>query len=104
MQCTGNCCERFVVGGGQSYDKIQLEALNNPFDMNLQRVVEIIVPIGRTEGGSDLFTCTMWDKNTRRCTDYENRPAMCRKYPYAGQICSHCGYAEPSVNSAGVLV
>ena len=37
-----------------------------------------------------IVTCTHWDSGTRRCRSYENRPAMCRDYPY-GQLCAHCG-------------
>ncbi len=33
------------------------------------------------------FRCRHFDRETRRCTDYENRPAMCRDYPhYGGQV------------------
>jgi Fe-S-cluster containining protein len=30
------------------------------------------------------FRCRHFDRETRRCTDYENRPAMCRDYPWYG--------------------
>lgn len=37
------------------------------------------------------FTCKNWDEETRLCTIYEDRPTMCRDYPY-GQECQHgCG-------------
>lgn len=29
-----------------------------------------------------FYTCTKWDPETRLCTDYENRPPPCRKYPW----------------------
>jgi Fe-S-cluster containining protein len=31
-----------------------------------------------------FFRCIHFDRETRRCTDYENRPAMCRNYPWYG--------------------
>lgn len=38
-----------------------------------------------------FFTCKNWDEETRLCKIYEDRPAMCRDYPY-GQECQHgCG-------------
>jgi Fe-S-cluster containining protein len=38
-----------------------------------------------------FFTCKNWDEDTRLCRIYEDRPAMCRDYPY-GQECQHgCG-------------
>jgi Fe-S-cluster containining protein len=37
------------------------------------------------------FTCRHWDEETRLCRIYEDRPQMCRDYPY-GQECQHgCG-------------
>lgn len=37
------------------------------------------------------FTCKNWDEDTRLCRIYEDRPTMCRDYPY-GQECQHgCG-------------
>jgi Fe-S-cluster containining protein len=40
--------------------------------------------------GTDMaqYTCRNWDEDTRLCTIYEQRPIMCRGYPY-GQLCSH---------------
>jgi Fe-S-cluster containining protein len=38
------------------------------------------------------FTCRHWDEKTRLCGIYEQRPDMCRRYPY-GSPCSHgCSY------------
>jgi len=37
-----------------------------------------------------VTACMMLDQATRRCTVYEARPAVCRKYPDS----SRCGYYE----------
>jgi Fe-S-cluster containining protein len=37
-----------------------------------------------------ITACMMLDQETRRCTMYEARPAVCRKYPDS----SRCGYYE----------
>lgn len=37
--------------------------------------------------------CSWWDEGTTLCRRYEERPNMCRKYPY-GEICPHCGESE----------
>lgn len=38
------------------------------------------------------FTCKNWDEDTRLCKIYEDRPAMCRDFPY-GTECPHgCGF------------
>lgn len=34
--------------------------------------------------------CRFFDRDARRCTVYEARPAVCRKYPYGKQ----CGYYD----------
>lgn len=39
------------------------------------------------------YTCRHWDEETMLCTTYEERPLMCRDYPY-GRKCQHdcdCG-------------
>lgn len=47
----------------------------------------------------DLFTCRHWDEATRLCTAYEQRPWMCRDYPY-GRTCERaCGYEQPKQDS-----
>jgi hypothetical protein len=39
-----------------------------------------------------LYTCRHWDEDTRLCGAYEQRPSMCRDYPY-GRPCERgCGY------------
>lgn len=45
-----------------------------------------------------LFMCKKWDEETRLCTDYENRPDMCRDFPY-GKSCRYgcsCKGTEPA--------
>lgn len=47
--------------------------------------------------GSNYFTCRHWDELTRLCTAYEDRPTMCRDYPYGGACqhgCSFCPVKE----------
>jgi Fe-S-cluster containining protein len=31
------------------------------------------------------YKCDRYDTETRRCTDYENRPVVCREYPWYGE-------------------
>lgn len=33
---------------------------------------------------SHFYTCDIFDPVTRRCTDYDNRPGVCRDYPWYG--------------------
>ena len=48
------------------------------------------IPWSRLRRGQGYFTCRHWDEETRLCTVYEQRPAMCRDYPY-GRPCHHDG-------------
>lgn len=44
-----------------------------------------------------VYTCRHWDEETRLCGVYEERPRMCRDYPYA-RACDHdecCQYRPP---------
>ena len=44
---------------------------------------------------NNLYTCRFWDHRTRLCVAYDERPAMCRDYPY-GKPCDHgCDYQVP---------
>lgn len=43
---------------------------------------------------SPLYTCRHWDEQTGMCGAYDERPQMCRDYPYASG-CLHCGTRAP---------
>lgn len=36
-----------------------------------------------------LYTCRNLNQDTGMCDDYENRPGICRNYPY-GRKCEYC--------------
>lgn len=43
------------------------------------------------------YTCRHWDEETGLCGVYEDRPEMCKEYPYAGK-CQHdcaCTFTMP---------
>ncbi len=45
-----------------------------------------------TDGSAEyLYTCKYWDETTHLCTNYENRPDMCRNYPAHGLCQFGCG-------------
>ena len=37
--------------------------------------------------------CKLFDRETRKCTAYEARPYVCRKYPY-GNTCGYYGFLK----------
>lgn len=48
----------------------------------------------RTTADDHFYRCVLWDEETRRCSAYAERPAMCSGYPYASE-CFHCGWQLP---------
>jgi len=41
------------------------------------------------------WTCRYFDREERRCTNYENRPNMCRRFPYGGA----CPYSDCTMSA-----
>ena len=113
MGCTGQCCVAFSPS-------VTLEQLRDPEQLagaDRDRLVGMLVPISREEavarhlrfypddpyeltGGvadGQYYRCTFWDEETRLCGSYEDRPAMCRRYPSydRGDACEYgCGYVD----------
>lgn len=104
--CPGHCCAAFHLPRTIS------EMRKNPnriFDG--EQIADMIIPLTPKEARERYerfagkptnafpwkwrghhFTCKNWDEETRLCRIYEDRPMMCRDYPY-GQECQHgCGY------------
>ena len=43
----------------------------------------MLTPNGQiANDGSPKYSCKHWNRETRNCMDYENRPSMCRRFPY----------------------
>jgi uncharacterized protein len=63
-------------------------------------------PRGYDEDGHLLFTCCYLNEKFQ-CTDYKNRPIICREYPdqnimqKGGRLVSKCGYAFIPVENFG---
>lgn len=106
--CTGLCCAAFHI----PYTITDLRRGVDPKTGNLlnqaEQIAAMVIPLTPkqareryVEFGGDLddasfpwssrghhFTCRRWDEDTRLCTIYEDRPEMCRGYPY-GEPCAH---------------
>lgn len=56
-----------------------------------------------------VFTCTHFDRETRRCDSYESRPGICRDYPRAllwqpaPEMLPGCGYRPVARNADKLL-
>jgi len=101
--CPGQCCAVLQLSG--TLDELREAA---PIMLDGPSVLAMIEPIRRDDAikrslqhGADptaisqatpgrLFTCRHWDTETHLCRVYEQRPTMCRDYPY-GEACAHCG-------------
>ena len=95
LKCPGYCC---------SYPEIEITErdiarLARHFGIDFDRAAERYTKQDRTKGiymlrqkSDHIFasTCMLFDQEKRRCTVYEARPGVCRKYPDAPR----CGYYE----------
>lgn len=83
--CTGACCEKFwlpytkegfqqLADGGKTLNGSRQEA---------QKIADMIIPLGfeLNDKGRLAYTCKWWDKGTRLCTNYQDRPNVCRDHP-----------------------
>lgn len=106
-ECDGRCCAVFPFS--TPIDKardpkvrsIAIKLTDEEADERIERFdlhFENLNATGLTErsGIGELYKCRHWDEITGLCGIYEDRPDMCRNFPYLG-ACSHCG-GTPSEN------
>jgi uncharacterized protein len=96
-QCPGYCCSYSRISV-TSYD---IERLAKHFSLS-PAVARQRFTYHYTAGGVDEWVlrhhkdhvyksiCRFFDRDKRRCTVYEARPGVCRKYPYGNR----CGYFD----------
>lgn len=103
----GACCDPVVLPYSQ-LDVRLMGGLDNSADTDF--VVNVLRPMRRSDGlqraaylsagvtvmgrpgtpestvlvWSMFYECPRFDPETRRCTDYANRPPLCREYPWYG--------------------
>ena len=94
-KCPAFCCTYTDI----EVTKRDLERIARHFDLSVAAAKEKYtkmessgkVRVMRHRSDKHFITaCMMLDQETRRCTMYEARPAVCRKYPDS----SRCGYYE----------
>jgi Fe-S-cluster containining protein len=106
--CDGRCCAVFPLSrqprflleppGSASYDAVfiadmlvpltQYEAEKRYHDLGYGTLPEFT---------QALYTCRHWDTETRLCTAYDQRPWLCRDYPYWGDCdrkAEGCNYRQ----------
>ena len=98
MPCTGSCCVAFPICGHdlssirtntttQNGDLLGFMLRPLTFVEVLERDQQFGVERERHRENA-YYHCIYWDEDTRLCGAYENRPEMCRAYPY-GKKCEH---------------
>jgi len=111
--CNGDCCVAFRVpytleqlatgdvGEKDAAEAAQLAEMLVPLTVeqaNQRRLdfVEGVVPTFDQSDEGHLFMCSNWNEDTRLCEIYEDRPPMCRDFPYAKPCRYGCSCAgEP---------
>jgi Fe-S-cluster containining protein len=94
-RCTGHCCRRFCLPAPYKdfEEEFAFKMLGgNPSKWaEVEKVFPMLIPLG-VEDGAERFTCKHLLPNGD-CGDYENRPRMCRDYPYEDScMFSGCTY------------
>jgi len=115
--CKGMCCEAFSLGQLSPAD-VRARVLTREGFADDEFIADMLVPLGyfnrnplHVVGNQDyavqemstqsfmgawFYTCRHYDKATRSCTVYEQRPQMCRKFPNDGQCqFNGCEFAVP---------
>lgn len=105
--CAGECCAVFPLA---SADRMRA---GTSTDVEAPFILDMIVPLSPDEaaaryvqlgygpipelleGRVDLYTCRHWSEETRLCGVYEQRPVMCRDYPYNHPCERGCGFCSP---------
>ena len=111
-RCTGHCCENFTLPYTPMELKHRAKRLkvgDKYFHEDHTQVAEMVIFLGTYASGTDRrgrkkikgtklyygksihhYTCKHYNRETRNCMNYENRPAMCRNYP-DGHKCNYRG-------------
>jgi Fe-S-cluster containining protein len=84
-RCTGHCCERFYLpntpGELENIAKCA-EKGDATVAKEFRKVADMVIFLRRDDHkGVYHYTCKHFDVATRNCTDYEDRPRMCRSFP-----------------------
>lgn len=90
FECTqcGRCC-----GGSPGYVWVtdgEVEALAGRLGLAeaefRRRYTRRVAGLGTSLTETDDFDCAFLDRDTERCTVYEDRPRQCRTYPFWGKV------------------
>jgi len=63
------------------------------------RIRQILIPV---IGRRNLFACNEFDQESGTCRAYDDRPGLCRRFPY-DDPCRYCG-ARSDAQARGVAL
>src|ERR1044071_954446 len=102
LQCPGYCCSH----GRIAVSEFDIERLARHFGLTAAEAKEGCTNRLRSgEGGEEeqilrhhqdricKSVCRFFDRDERRCTVYEARPNVCRRYPY-GKTCGYYNFLK----------
>lgn len=99
--CGGRCCQNFVIGShtperiGELYlnaKACEAAGVSVPSDRDIIFVAEMVIRIDEDDEWRARYTCKHFVEATGLCGVYDQRPKMCREFPY-GKVCDYgCGY------------
>jgi Fe-S-cluster containining protein len=117
-RCTGQCCEEFALMMGTSAEEIDFK-LRTFVHFDGEFIADMLIPLRPLIAGAKMpngeivtieqapdgpkgwvFTCKHFDRFSRSCAVYNNRPLMCRDFPY-GKPCEHGSRCEWDKGRAG---
>ena len=78
--CSGRCCDCFTLTGFSWHGRVhRIRVLHKRHKDYVSSLIgDSFVPISDEEDG--MWKCLLHDKETKLCTDYDNRPNMCKDY------------------------
>jgi Fe-S-cluster containining protein len=93
-KCPGYCCTYEWIAVTRADVKRLAKAHGLSYEQAERRFTKLIKSYGRVlrhrEDEHYGTACRFLDPQTRRCTTYASRPAVCREYPED----NHCGYFD----------
>lgn len=95
--CTGQCCDDFRFPRAPADVETVLAVLDD-YDWSempdVPFIANMLIFIEKRDGdGNYRYTCKHYDRASKKCLEYENRPGLCKGFPY-GRACTYCGYTE----------
>lgn len=112
--CNGSCCAVFplndyTIEAWNEYvakwvDPPEIQAaypnrVKTQDQIEIEKIAAMVIHIGTGDRGEARFTCSHFDAEAKLCMNYEDRPNLCRDYPYfAGRSCNHCNLTLTQIN------